>query len=134
MLIKIIKGNYGYNNGRIVKAKTPSDKPFEVDDAEAARLIEQRIAKAVDNFPVDGTLSAEEETSDNAPYFPKADGDAVGEDDEDYDVPDYNDEMSNADLQSIAKEYGIPIPNRANKSEIITALDHFFGNAPTLRS
>ena len=136
MLIKITKGNYGYNNGRIVRAKTPSDKPFEVDDAEAARLIEElKIAKAVDKLPVDGKLSAEEKTPDTDPND-SADGDAVGDDDvdEENDAPIYSEEMSNAELQAIAKDYGISVPNRANKSELIAALDNFFGSAPTLRS
>lgn len=140
MLIKIIKGNYGYNNGRIVRAKSPSDPPFEVADTEAARLIAMGIAKAVDKLPVDGKLSAEEKTPDTDPND-SADGNAVGDDDEDEedvgeedDAPIYNEEMSNADLQAIAKDYGISVPNRANKSELIAALDNFFGSAPTLRS
>ena len=132
MLISIIKGNYGYNDGRIVRAKSPSDPPFEVSDSEAARLIGMGIAKAVDKLPVDGKLSAEEKKPDTDPDN-SVGGNAAGDDDEN-DMPIYNEEMSNAELQAIAKEYGIPVPNRANKSELMAALDNFFKSAPTLRS
>ena len=132
MLISIIKGNYGYNDGRIVRAKSLSDPPFEVPDAEAARLIGMGIAKAVDKLPVDGKLPTEEKTPDINPNN-SVDGNAAVDDDEN-DAPIYNEEMSNAELQAIAKEYGIPVPSRANKSELMAALDNFFKSAPTLRS
>lgn len=132
MLISIIKGNYGYNDGRIVRAKTPSDKPFEVDDIEAARLIEMGVAKAVEKTILRKPTKAE----DDEPVEKNEESSRESEDDEENEgeAPEYSEMSSNAELQAIAKEYGIPVSNRANKSELLSALDKYFGSAPKLRS
>ncbi|MGN0015513.1 MAG: hypothetical protein ACI37T_08870 [Candidatus Gastranaerophilaceae bacterium] len=44
-LIRIIKGVYGFKNGLTTIPKTPKDKPFEVDDEKAKRLISEGIAE-----------------------------------------------------------------------------------------
>ena len=135
MYIKIIKGNYGYNDGRIVRAKSPSDPPFEVPSAEADRLCALGVAQKV---TVNGAPFAENSSyiETDAASAGKSDDDTINEDGEkDADsVPEYNEDSSNAELQAIAKEYGIAVPNRANKAELISALDERFGSAPTLRS
>ena len=44
-LIRIIRGVYGYKNGLTTVPKTSKDKPFEVDDVTAQRLIRQGVAE-----------------------------------------------------------------------------------------
>ena len=132
MLISIIRGNYGYNDGRIVRAKSPSDPPFEVSDAEAARLIGMGVAKAVEKT----ILSKPTKAKDDEPVEKNEESSRESEDyeDDEDETPEYSEMSSNAELQAIAKEYGIPVSNRANKSELLSALDKYFGSAPKLRS
>ncbi len=139
MLIHIKRGCYGYNNGSFVRAKTPADPPFEVKDDEAERLISLGIAETADN----GTDSAEpsdksgdndgekaNKTADNGADPADKNADTT----EDDDIPEYGENSTNAELQAIAKEYGVEIPPRANKAELIAALDEFFGGAPDLKA
>ena len=44
-LIRIIRGVYGYKKGLTTIPKTSKDKPFEVDDVTAQRLIRQGVAE-----------------------------------------------------------------------------------------
>ena len=114
MLIKIICGNFGYNNGVCVRVKTPSDPPFSVGDEEARRLVGLGIAEIVGKKTV-------------IPSIEKIPN--VTEDDE---IPQYDETMTNAALQALAKENGIEIPPRATKTEIIKALDDYFADMPDL--
>lgn len=111
MKIKIINGNYGYNNGERVRVKTPSDPPFSVSDEEARRLVELGIAEIVED--VLDIPGVENEIGETA-------------------IPYYDETMTNAALQAIANENGIEISPRANKSEIIKALDDYFADMPDL--
>ena len=51
---------------------------------------------------------------------------------EERDVPEYSEDNTNAELQAIAKEYGIEFPQRANKAQMLDALDEFFGGTPEI--
>lgn len=51
---------------------------------------------------------------------------------EERDGPEYSEGNTNAELQAIAKEYGVDLPPRANKAEILAALDDFFGGIPEI--
>ena len=47
-------------------------------------------------------------------------------------IPKYTAENTNAELLAIAEEYGIDIPAKATKAQIIEALDSYFGDMPVL--
>lgn len=114
MLIRIINGNYGLNNGEYVRAKTPKDPPFSVSDEEAKRLVELGIAEIVEG-DIPGA-DFEEELSDEASS----------------NIPEYDIEMTKSELQAIARDYGVEISDRASKSDIISALDEYFSDIPDL--
>lgn len=150
MLIKIIRGNYGLPSGKSVKTKTPKDKPFDVDQKEAERLVRLGIAKFVGVDAVvfaKGAPDKEDPFGDpaddiDAPLTLSDDGDSEDEDDEteyyeddanvEGDITEYGEDSTNAELQAIAKEYGIEVPPHANKAQLLEALDEFFGGAPEI--
>lgn len=140
MLIKIINGNYGYNNGEFVRAKTPADPPFDVDKSEAERLARLGIAEILETVPAIGAGAkvpaedaaddadiGEAETAASADDFEDEADDSV-EDDISDDIPKYGEESTNADLQAIAKEYGLEFPHKATKAQMIKILDNFFAD------
>ncbi len=48
-MIKIVKGVFGYNNGKSVIPKTSKDAPFECDKAIEKRLVSLGVAEYVTN-------------------------------------------------------------------------------------
>lgn len=44
-MIKIVKGKYGYKDGKITVLKDSNSDPFELDKEEEARLVEEGIAE-----------------------------------------------------------------------------------------
>lgn len=147
MLIKIIKGNYGYHNGVSVNVRTPADPPFSVSEDEALRLANLGVAEILkdehskqenerDLPPFDNgencidkenAESIGNEAEDN--YEDHGDDEESGETD---DVPEYGQENTIAELQAIASEWGIELPSRASKAQILDILDGHFGKAPKL--
>lgn len=148
MLIKMVRGNYGLPSGKSVKVKTPKDRPFDVDQKEAERLVRLGIAKIVG---AGAAVSAKEPSDKEDPFGDPADDidapvslgdseedgdtdieydeDDVGEDDN---APEYGENSTNAELQAIAKEYGVEVPPHANKAQLLEALDVFFSGAPEI--
>ena len=47
MKVKIVRGYYGYRNGKVSELKDKNSLAFELDDKEAERIIGLGIAKAV---------------------------------------------------------------------------------------
>lgn len=126
MLIKIIRGTYGLNIGGNIKPKTCNDEPFDVPLEEAQRLIGMGIAEGYSpggnaNPYTDGVTNGE----NGGNKIPEENEDNSG-------IPEYNEDNTNAELQAIAKEYGVELPPRANKAEIIAALDEYFGGVPII--
>lgn len=138
MLIKIIRGTYGLNSGGNIKPKTCSDLPFHVEPAEARRLERLGVAEIIGSGTVTLTKGTEDETGSLSETPSSVPADDNGEDYgvestlEERDVPEYNEDSTNAELQAIAKEYGVELPQRANKAQILEALDDFFGGAPEI--
>lgn len=130
--IKIIGGRYGYiSPSGVYGVKTPDSPPFEVEDKEANRLERLGVAKIIGvgaNEPAKGAAD-----DDKLLTSPADDDENDSYSDED-DVPEYSEESTNSELQAIAKEYGIELPPRANKSQMIEALDDFFGEIPELNA
>lgn len=137
MLIKIIRGTYGLNSGGNIKPKTCGDLPFHVEPAEAKRLVRLGVAEIVGAGAVTltkGTEDEQETLGETSSSVPADDGEGYETESviEERNVPEYNEDSTNAELQAIAKEYGVELPQRANKSQILEALDDFFGGTPII--
>lgn len=126
MLVKIIRGTYGLNIGGNIKPKTCNDEPFDIPLKEAQRLIGMGIAEGYSpggNANPYADIATDGENSGSK--VPEENGNNGV-------IPKYNKDNTNAELQAIAKEYCIELPPRANKEEIIAALDDFFGGVPII--
>lgn len=124
--IKIIGGRYGHiSPSGVYSVKTVDDPPFEVEDSEAERLYKRGIATIIreSNVPLHDMRGPDWET--NTGELSDDETDSVG-------FPYYNKDSTNAELQAIAKEYGVELPPRANKAQILEALDDFFGGTPII--
>lgn len=125
--IKIIGGRYGYiSPSGVYSVKTSESEPFKVEDSEAERLIRRGVAEIVDAGAV---VLAKGAAADEKPDSGVTPAGYMTDIKPERGVPEYDEDTTNAELQSIAKEYGIEIPSRATKSQIIEALDEYFGRA-----
>lgn len=121
--IKITGGRYGYVSPTgVYSVKTPDDKPFEVEDSEAARLVKRGVAEIIGeggNAPETGSVS---EGKGNAlPEDKKPAGGASK------DSVEYDENTSVNKLREIGKKYGLSFPVNTKKAEILAALDEYFG-------
>ena len=114
MRIRILNTTFGLVIDGIVK---PKDPPFDVDEKLGLRLVREGIAEAVDGAER-GEVQSESNDNDN--------DESAGDD---FGIPQYGQDTSKADLQSIANEYGIEVSAAATKQELIKALDDFFADA-----
>lgn len=133
--IKITRGFYGLHTNIGVKVKSPNDDAFEVDDNEAKRLVELGVAKCVGDMPV--ATNAENANEDNASVNPiksESPAESEYEGDSATDIPEYSSDSTVAELRAIAKNEGITFKVGMTKSEMLTALDEYFGvnDAPDL--
>lgn len=130
--IKIIGGRYGYiSPSGVYDVKTPDSLPFEVADSEAERLVRRGVAEIVGAGAA--VLAKGAADDEKLPATP-ADDDENDDESEYDDIPKYNEESTNAELQAIAKEYDIELPPRANKAQIIEILDNYFTDSPVLNA
>lgn len=97
-MIKIVKGTYGYvdSNGT-VKPKTAADAPFELTEAQEARLVNKGVA-----VYVDGGRTA----------LPEG---VVG--------VTWNVDMKADQLRAIAKDMGLTFPVGTTKAAMVEAMD-----------
>ena len=145
-LIKIINGTYGFRpQPHVVELKTADDAPFEVDDKEAARLVELGVAaiafgedseslqeamdEVVDQLG-DQPTPPDDEPEDDEPEDPAADPDPDDGEPEDevteepaakFD-PEELEKLTNPQLGELAEELGVHLPGRPKKSEFIAAI------------
>ena len=111
MLIHIISGIYGHHReGGYISPKTRLDPPFEVDDAEAERLVSLGVAEYA------GTQVA---THLPEPEEIEPEDDTVADENA---AENVFDTMTKAELVAYAKDAGIEIPKRASKADIIDAI------------
>ena len=150
-LIKIINGTYGFRpQPHVVELKTADDAPFEVDDKEAARLVELGVAaiafgedseslqeamdEVVDQLGDQPTPPDDEpeddEPEDDESEDPAADPDPDEGEPEDevteepaakFD-PEELEKLTNPQLGELAEELGVHLPGRPKKSELIAAI------------
>ncbi len=130
MRIKIISGIYGLNEGGHIKPKASCDEPFEVDDAEAERLVALGVAKKV----ASAFENPADDENDSSKAELKADGsEANGEDSEpetpeevEDTRPSYSDKSDIQELRDIAKAYGVSFSPNTGKAKLLKKLDDFF--------
>lgn len=123
MLIHITNGIYGHYEGEWLKPKSRSDPPFEVDDAEAERLVALGVAEivtvAAGVAPCD-TASAEECSNTPAPENAAESQKTASA------TPVYSEENTVKELTAICEEYGVELTGKPSKKTILAALDLYF--------
>lgn len=110
MKIKITAGTFGHRIGERVVAVKAGDPPIEVTDAIGRRLLSCGVAVAVEPEANEPTKNVDEgaETA-------KAD-----------EFPEYDESMTRAELESIARSVGIEdeeLKAAAKKADVIALLD-----------
>ena len=101
-MIQIIKGTFGYYNGRKVIPITEADGPQKFDDELEARLVKEGVAKYI------GELG---ETAEQPAPTP---GD---------DAPEYNEDMKLDELKEVATRYGVDASAMRKKADVIAAIE-----------
>lgn len=103
-MIQIIKGTFGYYNGRKVVPITSESGPQKFDPELEARLVKQGIAKYID------APAGQTET-------------AGGQQEETADLPKYNERMKLEELKKIASAYGVDASAMTKKGDVIKAIE-----------
>lgn len=99
-MVEIIKGTFGYFDGRKVKPLSEKDGPQIFDPELEERLVKQGVARYVE------TKASAEKPSEGA------DG-----------LPAYDKTMKLNDLKEIAKLYGVDASKCASKAEVCDLID-----------
>ena len=148
-LIKIINGTYGFRpQPNVVELKDAGDAPFEVDDKEAARLVDLGVAKIAYGEDseslreaMDGMVdqlgdqpAPPEEDLEDEPKDPDAEPEHAGDEPEDEPKDDGTEEpapkfdpeelekLTNPQLRELAEALGIHLSGRPKKEEFIDAI------------
>ena len=116
-MIQIIKGTFGYYNGRKVIPITEADGPQKFDDELEARLVKEGVAKYI------GELGETAEQPAPAP--------APGDDDDEPastntaadEAPEYNEDMKLDELKEVAARYGVDASAMRKKADVIAAIE-----------
>lgn len=110
-MIRIIKGVYGYMTEiGSVKPKTADDEPFELTEAQEARLVGLGVAEYVTDGPI-----GFDELPPEPPELPKG---VEG-------VPEYSVDMKADELREIAKTMGLTFKVGTTKAEMVEAMDAY---------
>lgn len=104
-MIQIIKGTFGYYNGRKVIPITEADGPQKFDDELEARLVKEGVAKYI------GELG---ETAEQPAPAPGDDAD---------EAPEYNEDMKLDELKEVAARYGVDASAMRKKADVIAAIE-----------
>ena len=118
-MVEIIKGTYGYFNGRKVKPLSFKDGSQRLDPNLEARLVKDKIARYVEepkSAPENERLDEDDELED--PDEPEE----LDEDDGS-ELPAYNRNMKLNDLKEIAKLYGVDASKCTAKAEVCDLID-----------
>ena len=116
-MIQIIKGTFGYYNGRKVIPITEADGPQKFDDELEARLVKEGVAKYI------GELGETAEQPAPAP--------APGDDDDEPastntaadEALEYNEDMKLDELKEVAARYGVDASAMRKKADVIAAIE-----------
>lgn len=102
-MIQIIKGTFGYYDGRKVRPITEADGPQSFDPELEARLVKKGVAKYVGD--PDGSM--------------QQDPDPDGADE----LPEYSESMRLDELKEIAAAYGVNASEMRKKADVIAAIE-----------
>lgn len=113
-MIQIIKGTFGYYNGRKVIPITEADGPQKFDDELEARLVKEGVAKYIGEQgetaeqPAPAPDDADEPASTNI---------AADE------APEYDKDMKLDELKEVAARYGVDASAMRKKADVIAAIE-----------
>ena len=114
-MIQIIKGTFGYYNGRKVIPITEADGPQKFDDELEARLVKEGVAKYI------GELG---ETAEQPAPAPGDDADEPASTNTAADeAPEYNEDMKLDELKEVAARYGVDASAMRKKADVIAAIE-----------
>jgi hypothetical protein len=99
-MIQIIKGTFGYYNGRKVIPITEADGPQKFDDELEARLVKEGVAKYIGEL---GETASTNTAADEA--------------------PEYNEDMKLDELKEVATRYGVDASAMRKKADVIAAIE-----------
>ena len=99
-MIQIIKGTFGYYNGRKVIPITEADGPQKFDDELEARLVKEGVAKYIGE---PGETASTNTAADEA--------------------PEYNEDMKLDELKEVATRYGVDASAMRKKADVIAAIE-----------
>ncbi|MBQ7715473.1 MAG: hypothetical protein IJT70_06360 [Clostridia bacterium] len=131
MLIRIINGMYGHHDeGGSLVVKDRNSPPFEVEDAEAERLIRDKVAEYAGTAVATPAVGAKQDVPvDNSPEAETA---AEGAETDDIaelkEVVEYSADMKAQELRDIAARFGITFPAVCSKAKMVAALDEYFAD------
>ena len=113
-MIQIIKGTFGYYNGRKVIPITEADGPQKFDDELEARLVKEGVAKYIG----EQDAPAEQPAPDHgdAADEPASTNTAADE------APEYNEDMKLDELKEVATRYGVDASAMRKKADVIAAV------------
>jgi hypothetical protein len=131
--IKIISGIYGYRpaGSKVIEPKRAGDPAFQVEDAEAARLVSLKVAAYVDvaneSIPAGVATAPEQSTKDEPSNNIPEDTDGFKDKIEaPSEIPSYSVDMKSTELREIMSDYGIPYKVGMSKADMVAALDEYF--------
>ena len=122
-MIQIIKGTFGYYNGRKVVPITNADGPQKFNPGLEARLVKKGIAKYI-TAPTAAQPEAPE--SPDRAGAPASQDPAASEGDPetpDGNLPEYNEDMKLDDLKEVAKACGVDASAMRKKADVIAAIE-----------
>lgn len=113
-MVQIIKGTFGFWNGRSVEPKTEKDGPISLDEELERRLVAQGVAEYVNTPP-------DKDAANTADNDNKSETESL---------PDYHADMKLIELKEIAAAYGVNASKMRSKAEVIAAIDAAAGDLP----
>lgn len=117
ILVKIVKGVYGFDTGKTVIGKSANDEPFLLDEDKARRLFDLGVAELVcdDAYPDCPVYGVDDET-EGAEAENGEDVDEINPDD----MEELNlEEMMLKELKEFAEPYGLKYKVGTKKADFI---------------
>ena len=120
-MIRIVKGTFGYFDGRRVVPVTAADGPQSYDPELEARLVSEGVAEYVGEADHSVTVTP------HVDVRVVVEADSEPESEEEPALAD----MTRAELAELAESYGIK-PGKLTKAKLIEAIEEAEGTAPDL--
>ena len=125
-MIQIIKGTFGYYNGRKVIPITEADGPQKFDDELEARLVKEGVAKYIGEQGETAEQTAPEpgETAEQPAPAPGDNADEPASTNTAADeAPEYDEDMKLDELKEVAARYGVDASAMRKKADVIAAIE-----------